>query len=101
MTSRINILIEKLDSGYIAKFPETEEQQIYGESLDIVVNQLKPIIEDHLTQEENQPVTTGQSLLQLFESITEGMTAEAIQELPTDGAEQHDHYIYGSPKRNS
>lgn len=38
----------------------------------------------------------------LWEQILE-MTAEVPDEewakLPTDGAEQHDHYIYGTPKR--
>lgn len=24
---------------------------------------------------------------------------EVWEEIPTDGAEQHDHYLYGSPKR--
>jgi len=49
----------------------------------------------------NQPemATTGQSLLALFDSITADMTQEEIANLPTDGAEQHDHYIYGLPKR--
>jgi hypothetical protein len=31
--------------------------------------------------------------------ITRNMTPEEIAQLPTDGAEQHDHYIYGTPKR--
>ncbi len=25
---------------------------------------------------------------------------EAFEHLPTDGASEHDHYLYGSPKRN-
>ena len=43
--------------------------------------------------------TTGQSLLELFDSITADMTPDEVVKLPTDGAEQHDHYIYGTPKR--
>jgi hypothetical protein len=26
---------------------------------------------------------------------------EVFERLPTDGASEHDHYLYGSPKRNS
>jgi len=26
--------------------------------------------------------------------------AEVFERLPTDGASEHDHYLYGSPKRN-
>jgi len=44
-------------------------------------------------------LTTGQSLLAMFDSLTADMTPEEIAKLPTDGAEQHDHYLYGSPKR--
>ena len=41
----------------------------------------------------------GESLLEMIDRITGDMTAEEIAQLPTDGAEQHDHYIYGIPKR--
>jgi Arc/MetJ-type ribon-helix-helix transcriptional regulator len=34
-----------------------------------------------------------------FEEITSSIPAEEWAKLPADGAEQHDHYIYGSPKR--
>jgi Arc/MetJ-type ribon-helix-helix transcriptional regulator len=34
-----------------------------------------------------------------FEEITAGIPEEEWAKLPTDGAEQHDHYIYGTPKR--
>jgi Arc/MetJ-type ribon-helix-helix transcriptional regulator len=34
-----------------------------------------------------------------FEEITAGIPDEEWAKLPTDGAEQHDHYIYGTPKR--
>lgn len=42
---------------------------------------------------------SGESLLEMIDRITADMTAEEIAQLPTDGAEQHDHYIYGIPKR--
>ena len=41
----------------------------------------------------------GESLLEMIDRITADMTAEEIAQLPTDGAEQHDHYIYGTPKQ--
>ena len=43
--------------------------------------------------------TTGQSLLALFDSLTADMISGEIANLPIDGAEQHDHYIYGLPKK--
>lgn len=43
--------------------------------------------------------STGQSLLDLFSELTADMTEDEIAQLPKDGAEQHDYYIYGTPKR--
>ena len=34
-----------------------------------------------------------------IEEITAGIPDEEFAKLPVDGAEQHDHYIYGTPKR--
>ena len=34
-----------------------------------------------------------------IEEITAGIPDEEWLKLPADGAEQHDHYIYGTPKR--
>ena len=34
-----------------------------------------------------------------IEEITAGIPDEEFLKLPVNGAEQHDHYIYGTPKR--
>ena len=36
---------------------------------------------------------------EIAQELTQDMTIEEIAQLPKDGAEQHDHYIYGIPKR--
>lgn len=36
---------------------------------------------------------------EIAQDLTQDMTIEEIAQLPKDGAEQHDHYIYGIPKR--
>jgi hypothetical protein len=39
----------------------------------------------------------------IWEIITDRMKnipAEVFEHLPEDGASEHDHYLYGSPKRN-
>jgi hypothetical protein len=33
--------------------------------------------------------------------IMSDVPPEAFEALPRDGASEHDHYLYGSPKRNS
>src|SRR4051794_11017518 len=34
-----------------------------------------------------------------IEEISAGVPDEEFLKLPVDGAEQHDHYLYGTPKR--
>jgi Arc/MetJ-type ribon-helix-helix transcriptional regulator len=36
---------------------------------------------------------------EVFEEISASIPEEEWAKLPTDGAEQHDHYIHGTPKR--
>jgi Arc/MetJ-type ribon-helix-helix transcriptional regulator len=36
---------------------------------------------------------------EVFAEITASIPEEEWAKLPTDGSEQHDHYIYGTPKR--
>ena len=48
---------------------------------------------------EQPEVTSYKPIWEIAEELTRDMTPEEIAQLPTDGAEQHDHYIYGTPKR--
>jgi hypothetical protein len=41
----------------------------------------------------------NRSIWELFEETAENIPDEVLQQLPTDGAAQHDHYLYGTPKR--
>jgi hypothetical protein len=36
-----------------------------------------------------------------FQDVAAKLSKDAVQRLPTDGAAQHDHYLYGSPKRKT
>jgi predicted DNA-binding protein len=36
---------------------------------------------------------------ELFEEASHTMPDEELDRLPTDGSYQHDHYLYGTPKR--
>lgn len=37
---------------------------------------------------------------QMVEELLREIPAEDLARMPTDGSEQHDHYIYGTPKRS-
>ena len=41
------------------------------------------------------------SVLDIFQAAWEAIPEEELEDLPTDLATQHDHYIYGTPKRPS
>lgn len=51
-------------------------------------------------QDSAPPVDGHDVLVRLFEGIWNEMSEEEIANLPTDLAEEHDHYIYGTPKKN-
>ena len=36
----------------------------------------------------------------IFEDLSNEISLEEWNELPTDGAENHDHYLYGAPKKS-
>jgi predicted RNase H-like HicB family nuclease len=99
MKQQINILIEKDESGYIAYCSEIEGYKVTAKSLDIVVNNLKATINDYL---EKSPLSSennsNKPIWEIAQALTEDLTEDEKLSLPSDGAVQHDHYIYGTPK---
>lgn len=51
---------------------------------------------ERIEQQKSQPAKTLRDAIQ---DIVKDVPHEVWDRLPTDGAEQHDHYLYGSPKR--
>lgn len=45
--------------------------------------------------DEDKPIS------QVIAEIMSDVSAETLAKLPKDGASQHDHYIYGWPKRRT
>jgi len=45
------------------------------------------------------PTVTQPSLFEEILALAKELPEEVVAQLPTDGASQHDHYIYGTPKR--
>ncbi|PSQ79023.1 MAG: hypothetical protein BRD37_01460 [Bacteroidetes bacterium QH_8_67_23] len=43
----------------------------------------------------------GPSVEEEIETIVQKVPDDAWKGVPADGAEEHDHYIYGTPKRNA
>lgn len=63
---------------------------------------LKPAQPLPLSEHEKVRVTVEPSRPPIWERIAalaDDATPEELAKPPTDGASQHDHYIYGTPKR--
>ena len=45
-----------------------------------------------------KPKPPKQPFWQFIEELTADIPPEILDTLPTDGAEQHDHYLYGTSK---
>ena len=61
---------------------------------------------DSMLATEDTPSSTEKldgiaSLLAMAERFAAELTEEELAQLPKDGALEHDHYIYGTPKRYS
>lgn len=46
-----------------------------------------------------QPVAAGTSAGERIIARARALPPEVVESWPTDGASQHDHYLYGTPKR--
>jgi hypothetical protein len=50
--------------------------------------------------ETDLPGAQREPFWKVFLERVHSLPPEAFEGLPTDGASEHDHYLYGSPKRN-
>ncbi|MBW4580293.1 MAG: hypothetical protein KME42_12075 [Tildeniella nuda ZEHNDER 1965/U140] len=47
---------------------------------------------------KDEPKPPHKLIWQVAREIRQNLSAEDLQQLPTDGAVNHDHYVYGIPK---
>ncbi|HEY9641641.1 MAG TPA: hypothetical protein V6C57_14230 [Coleofasciculaceae cyanobacterium] len=79
----------------IEQVPDT----LVGEILDFLA-----ALRDRPTQDSRQSNETPSSdrtqkpIWELFEEAAENLPEEVVAKLPVDGADQIDHYLYGTPK---
>jgi hypothetical protein len=60
------------------------------------------MVEELLSEAEvTQGRVVARPLWEIAEEISSQVPLEEWAKLPGDGAEQHDHYLYGSPKKNN
>ena len=50
--------------------------------------------------DKDEPISyQSKPVWEAFEEIMKDVPQEEFKKLPTDGALEHDHYIYGTPKK--
>jgi Arc/MetJ-type ribon-helix-helix transcriptional regulator len=78
-------------------------------SLDAAMTEAASLLLERLSQNQQQATPSAASKLEAgpahkpiweeIQELTADIPDEEFAKLPVDGAEQHDHYIYGLPKR--
>lgn len=59
------------------------------------------IIDELLGEAPTARPSTARPIWEIFEQLSQQIPIEEWSKLPSDGAEQHDHYLYGAPKRKN
>jgi hypothetical protein len=97
MTQRLKDAIEVLHS--LEGLPEEEQRSIAASVLDLVDSiqsrRAKTGDDDPVHPEANKPIW------EVLGDLMKDIPDEELEQLPVDGAREHDHYLYGSPKRYS
>ena len=60
-------------------------------------------VEPQVVPFQSEPVSTAPAREPIWERLAKlaaDVPVEELAKLPTDGASQHDHYLYGAPKRS-
>ena len=59
------------------------------------------LVDEMLKEDERQPRRNVRPIWEIITELSAQVPMEEWEKLPSDGAEQHDHYLYGSPKRTN
>ncbi len=88
----------------ILELPDNKETalkakaQARGVSAEQYVQQ---IVDHDLEETTPAPAAPHRHISEVIRERMSKIPAEDWKDLPTDGASEHDHYIYGLPKRNA
>lgn len=101
MSNKVSIIIEKNEQSYYAYCPEIENSQTQGNSFEEVATNIQATAKQYLETPLRSEATSSdhKPIWEAIEEIVADLPESVLEKLPVDGAEQHDHYIYGTPKR--
>jgi plasmid stability protein len=92
---RMNLIIELPDGDATALKRKAQQRGVSAEAY------ARQILEQDLNQQNGGTAATGgPRISQVIAEIMADAPPEELAKLPKDGASEHDHYIYGWPKRD-
>lgn len=73
----------------------------------IILEQVRALSEDEMRRvlnfvndlREEKKSSRAKAISAIFEDLSGEIPLEEWRKLPADGAENHDHYLYGAPKK--
>ena len=89
--------LSRTDKQLLADLAEKTGDKAVREAVKAFLERLAEQAEPNgaLSPEQVRPIW------EVFEDIMSDVPQEVVDALPTDAAEQHDHYIYGLPKKSA
>ncbi len=99
MTISLSPKLEKLVHDKVASGQYKSAEAVVAEALHL----LQERDENHTPSDDAPPEEEEEHrpIWEVIQEITKDVPKEAWEKLPSDGALEHDHYIYGTPKRYS
>lgn len=77
----------------------TDLTQVVAERMQVLPIEKQQKVLEFVESIEGSAKPQKQSLLDKLEAISKRVPDEVWEKLPTDGAENIDHYLYGAPKK--
>lgn len=96
MSPQLNEVLQQAET-----LPTDEQLQLIAhlvQNLRQIAPARSDVFQPVATQTVPQTTKTGKSIWQIAEDFVKDLPEAELAKLPTDGAAQHDHYIYGTPK---
>ena len=77
----------------------TTLEEVLREAQKLPPDEQRKLAQRLLEESKKTVVPSEKSVWQKISEHAADVPDEVWEQIPTDGAEQHDHYLYGSPKR--
>ena len=95
MTIALTDEAERMIQEFMSSGKYVSESEVVKEALSALTERVASSRSPRTPPTDSQVRRIGEMIDEMMKDIPE----EALAKMPVDGSEQHDHYIYGTPKR--